>query len=104
MQLIEERRIAEAEVVLLQNIDSIGYAKAVWHLWRFQRYTELESLRLGLFESFCLGCELDASQLRVLYFLQEYKRIGIDVIDSVLRCQETFWCVVCGLGRWARGT
>jgi hypothetical protein len=87
--LIEAGDLDRADLFLIENIDQLGYAKAVWHLWRFHRFEALSSLRSKLFVRFEAGTELSREQLELLYYLQENARIGTPA-DVHLMCPEIF--------------
>lgn len=91
--LIEQGDLDMADRYVCENIGQIGHAKALWHLWRFQRFNELEPVRRDLFSRFVSGERLLKPALELLYYLQEQRRVGEPKLDRALQCPEIFYAL-----------
>jgi hypothetical protein len=87
---IEQGDLDKADRYVCENIDQIGHAKALWHLWRFQRFDGLEPVRRDLFSRFLFGERLLKPALELLYYLQEQRCVGEPKFDRALQCPEIF--------------
>lgn len=88
--LVNDGTAEEVDEFLNLNLTQLGYAKAVWHLWRFRRFENLEGVRKNLFERFNSNAFLPWQALELLYYLQENRRTGDVNHDDSLQCAAIF--------------
>lgn len=89
-RLLEHGMADELDELVNRHADEMGYAKVVWHIWRFRRFDALDPLREKLLERFNSGVALDWEALEVLYYLQEQRLTGNSVTDGLQQCPAIF--------------